>query len=99
MFNLMLGPNNIAIGRRAMYQNQGDDCIAIGIYAGYNCTNGNFNIHIGNEGTASDTSTIRIGSDGLHDRLFFPSTISKPLNPNMRPLYMDITTGEVTYDP
>jgi hypothetical protein len=58
------GTGNTAIGNSALLNNtSGVDNIAVGIIAGSNLTTGNNNIDIGNQGSASESSTIRIGAD------------------------------------
>src|SRR4029077_11576836 len=44
--------------------------IAVGVNAGSNLTIGNNNIHIGNEGVAPETNTIRVGLQGTQTRTF-----------------------------
>src|SRR4029077_1870812 len=44
--------------------------IAVGVNAGSNLTIGNNNIHIGNEGVAPETNTIRMGVQGTQTRTF-----------------------------
>jgi hypothetical protein len=57
------GSQNIAIGRMALcYNTNGNNNIALGYQAGYNITTGSSNIDIGNQGVATDTNIIRIGS-------------------------------------
>ena len=61
MFANTTGSNNTAIGNGALSTSTtGSYNIAIGSSSGYQITNSN-NIDIGNEGTASDSGTIRIG--------------------------------------
>jgi hypothetical protein len=56
------GSDNTAIGDYALQNNHsGSYNIALGYQAGYNVV-GNFNIDIGNEGLATDTNIIRIGT-------------------------------------
>jgi hypothetical protein len=58
------GFDNTAIGTSALGANTaGSNNIAVGFQAGINVTTSN-NISIGNEGTASDNGTIRIGCQG-----------------------------------
>ena len=47
----------------------GNDNIAIGIAAGFNITTSN-NIDIGNQGSASDSGTIRVGDPTVHSSFF-----------------------------
>jgi hypothetical protein len=59
------GNNNTASGQLALYANTtGNNNIAIGYQAARNVSGGNSNnIHIGTEGAASDSGTIRIGGN------------------------------------
>jgi hypothetical protein len=57
------GSYNTATGSDALaYNPTGSYNIAIGYYAGGNVLGNSNNIHIGNQGTATDSGTIRIGS-------------------------------------
>jgi hypothetical protein len=57
------GSYNTADGVNALLENtSGSNNIALGFDAGYNITTGSFNIDIGNQGLATDTNIIRIGS-------------------------------------
>jgi len=59
----LTGSQNTADGALALYGNTtGRNNLALGYMAGYNITTGSTNIDIGNQGLASDTNTIRIGS-------------------------------------
>jgi hypothetical protein len=64
------GDSNTALGVAALLSNStGDSNIAIGDGAGFNVTGSN-NIHIGNEGVATDTERIRIGTVGTQTATF-----------------------------
>jgi hypothetical protein len=57
------GSFNTANGSQALVANtSGNNNIALGYQAGYNLTTGSSNIVIGNQGLATDTNIIRIGS-------------------------------------
>ena len=57
------GDYNTADGFQALFNNSdGENNIALGYQAGYNITIGDNNIDIGNQGFASDTNIIRIGT-------------------------------------
>ena len=59
------GDVNTALGWGALSNSiTGSDNIAIGYAAGINVTNTSNNIHVGNQGTATDSGTIRIGTPG-----------------------------------
>jgi hypothetical protein len=65
LFSNTTGEQNTAMGRRALFSNTtGDNNTALGHNAGANVTGSN-NIHIGNEGVATDTARIRIGTVGI----------------------------------
>jgi hypothetical protein len=62
LYSNSTGGANTALGSSALQNSTtGNFNIAIGTYAGLNVTTGSNNIDIGNEGTASDSGTIRIG--------------------------------------
>ena len=63
------GHSNTAVGTNALFNNTGAVNIAIGDSAGVNLTNGLFNIDIGSQGLAGESSTTRIG-DTLQNRTF-----------------------------
>lgn len=59
------GTTNVAMGLEALYSNTtGSNNIAVGTGAGYNLTYGNNNIDVGNEGEATESGKIRIGTPG-----------------------------------
>lgn len=59
------GSNNTALGGNALFlYSSGSNNIAVGFEAGYGVTTGSNNIEIGNEGAASDSGVIRIGTEG-----------------------------------
>jgi hypothetical protein len=62
--------DNVAIGYNALASSGGGSNIAIGSGAGANNTSGGFNMYLGNEGVASESGTIRIGSGVPHTRMF-----------------------------
>lgn len=67
LFENRTGNLNIALGIDALRLNtNGNKSIGIGYRAGYNAMSGGTNIYIGNEGVATDTNIIRIGTPGAH---------------------------------
>jgi hypothetical protein len=65
------GDRNTASGVDALEWNTtGDNNIGLGYNAGSNITTGSNNIDIGNAGTGSDTSTVRIGIQGTQTRTY-----------------------------
>jgi hypothetical protein len=62
------GSFNTAVGENALYAINGGASynIAVGYQAGNQLVNGSNNIDIGNAGTASDSNTIRIGTQNTH---------------------------------
>ena len=65
------GHNNTADGQNALKNNTtGSNNIALGSNAGTNLTTGNNNIDIGNAGMASESDTIRIGTQATHAKTF-----------------------------
>ena len=55
----------MAVGWLALLNTSGGGNIGIGASAGINNTSGGFNMYLGNEGVASESGTIRIGSGAL----------------------------------
>jgi hypothetical protein len=64
------GNGNTAYGAFALGGNTGTGNIAVGLGAGGQLTTGNFNIDIGNPGTAGEANTIRIGGQGTQTNTF-----------------------------
>jgi hypothetical protein len=65
LFSNTSGITNVAVGFETLYSNTtGSNNIAVGTNAGYNLTYGNNNIDIGNEGVATESGKIRIGTPG-----------------------------------
>ncbi|HEY1719134.1 MAG TPA: tail fiber domain-containing protein [Verrucomicrobiae bacterium] len=70
-----VGSQNTAIGSGALFNNaSGSNDIALGFNAGENITTSSSNIDIGNEGLATDTNIIRIGSG--QSQTFIAGTIN-----------------------
>ena len=66
-----LGNRNVGIGRSALRRNEaGSDNIAIGFGAGRNSLTGSNNVYIGNAGARDDEGVIRIGTEGVHNRIY-----------------------------
>ncbi|MCY4599633.1 MAG: hypothetical protein OXF27_06910 [Acidobacteria bacterium] len=65
-----LGNQNVGIGRSALRRNEdGSGNIAIGYGAGRNNLTGSNNVYIGNVGARDDEGVIRIGTEGVHNRI------------------------------
>ena len=65
-----LGNQNVGIGRSALRRNEeGSGNIAIGYGAGRNSITGSNNVYIGNAGARDDEGVIRIGTEGVHNRI------------------------------
>ena len=65
-----LGDQNVGIGRSALRRNEeGSGNIAIGYGAGRNSLTGSNNVYIGNAGVRDEEGTIRIGTEGVHNRI------------------------------
>jgi len=66
-----IGFDNTAYGECALCSvTTGGSNIGLGTFAGDHLTTGSFNIDIGNEGLATDSSTIRLGTQSDHTRTF-----------------------------
>ena len=71
-----LGNQNVGIGRSALRRNtEGSGNIAIGYGAGRNSLTGSNNVYIGNAGTRDEEGTIRIGTEGVHNRIYLAGEI------------------------
>ena len=65
------GSSNTAVGLEALYGNTtGNFNTAIGHGAGFNLTSGDNNLYVGNEGVATESNTMRLGSGTDHTRAF-----------------------------
>lgn len=71
-----LGNQNVGIGRSALRRNEeGSGNIAIGYGAGRNSISGSNNVYIGNAGTRDEEGVIRIGTEGVHNRIYLAGDI------------------------
>ncbi len=72
LYNNTSGYSDTAVGYNALSNNSiGDFNIAIGYLAAINVSGGNSdNIHIGSQGSANDSGTIRIGTPGTQSSFF-----------------------------
>jgi hypothetical protein len=65
------GDFNTAVGRQALaLLTAGTSNTALGHLAGGGLITGSNNIYIGNGGASNESNTIRIGTDGFHNRVF-----------------------------
>ena len=77
LFSNTTGVTNVAVGLEALYSNTtGSNNIAVGTNAGYNLTYGNNNIDIGNEGAATESGTIRIGTSSAQTAAYIAGIAS-----------------------
>lgn len=91
LFSDTTGNFNTAIGDSALFSNTtGSGNIALGADAG-SLIDGDNNIAIGNEGDASDSNTIRIGTS-KHERIFIPAINNIVLGAGL-PVTIDSTTS------
>jgi hypothetical protein len=72
------GSNNTATGVLALQDTTGSSNIGIGNSAGSNLTTGDNNIDIGNNGFASDSTTIRIGTQGTQTETHIAGIFGSP---------------------
>ena len=71
-----LGNQNVGIGRSALRRNEeGSGNIAIGYGAGRNSLTGSNNVYIGNAGARDEEGTIRIGTEGVHNRIYLAGEV------------------------
>ena len=54
---------------------EGSGNIAIGYGAGRNSLTGSNNVYIGNAGARDEEGTIRIGTEGVHNRIYLAGEI------------------------
>ena len=88
------GTNNTALGFNALIHNStGSSNIGVGPAAGFNLTTGNNNIDIGNNGVATESNTIRIGTTGTHANTYIAG-VSDATVPTGIPVIVD-TTGHL----
>ena len=81
MQNNTIGYSNVGIGSVALQSNtQGFGNIAIGVLAGFNITTGSNNIDIGNQGSAFESNTIRIGTAGTHTATLIAGIYNVPVS-------------------
>jgi hypothetical protein len=93
------GAFNTAIGDRALLQSSdGIRNTALGIGAGRDLTSGSDNIYIGNAGMASESNTIRIGTNATHYYTHIAGIVytSGPINP---PSDVNLKTDFEAIDP
>ena len=66
LFGNGAGDDSVAIGVGALYDDQGNNNVAVGAYAGNSLMAGSNNIDIGNDGSSNpaESNTIRIGQSG-----------------------------------
>jgi len=80
LYSITSGSDNVATGESALLNNTtGSRNIAFGKDAGTNLTTGDDNIDIGNAGTADESGTIRIGTDGTHKSTFIAGVRKSPI--------------------
>jgi hypothetical protein len=70
---------NTAIGMEALTYSTGTYNIGLGYDAGYQLTVGNNNIEIANMGTAADTKTIRVGTQGTQTATYIAGVSGAPV--------------------
>ena len=89
--------SNTAIGTNALYSlNGGSNNSALGYSAGFYLTSGSNNIHIGNQGTATDTNLIRIG-DANQTQTYIAgiTTANLSADASALPVVIDSATGQL----
>ena len=73
------GSFNTADGVSALVASTGDGNIGLGINAGFNLTEGDNNIYIGNEGAAKESDTIRIGDPATQTATFVAGVVGNAI--------------------
>jgi hypothetical protein len=88
------GIRNTGLGVATLSGNtDGGSNIAVGDSAGFTPTHPNNSIFIGNSGLAGDTSTIKIGTQGLQATTFIAGIAGA--NAGDTPVYVDSSTGQL----
>lgn len=78
--NVLTGTNMTVIGAEALENlNVGTNNIAIGYQAAINLLGGDNNIYLGNEGVASESGTMRIGSGLKHTKLYLAGVVGQAI--------------------
>ncbi|HVP66793.1 MAG TPA: phage tail protein [Anaeromyxobacteraceae bacterium] len=86
--SLQTGDDNTAVGTAALlYLTTGTMNVAVGSGAGYNVTTGSNNIHIGNQGTATDSGTIKIGT--TQTSAYLAGIVGNDLSATGTPVFVD----------
>jgi len=90
------GSYNVAVGYASLYNVGGNTNSAFGHLSGFNVTTGNYNIHIGNQGTATDTNLIRIG-DANQTQAYIAGITTSNLSSDTSalPVLIDSLTGQL----
>ena len=97
LYSNSVGNNNTAIGASALASQEGsvlgDGNIAIGAGAGSRLDTGSNNIYVGNPAPpfpASESQTIRIGTDGVHTSFFVAGVRDQPIaEDEAAPVFID----------
>jgi hypothetical protein len=79
MTNSNTGENNVAVGYAALNFCTGSNHIGIGAFGGTDLLSGQNNIDIGNPSVASESGTIRIGTEGTQNATYIASIRITPL--------------------
>lgn len=89
--NLSTGSWNLALGHGALnLLSSGDANIAIGVDAGQALQTGQRNIYLGNNGLASESSVIRIGSNSYQSKVFLAGVWSATTQYAAVPVVVDL---------
>jgi hypothetical protein len=97
LFDLSSGDMNTALGSIALANLEtGNSNIAVGNFAGINLTDGSDNILIGHFGNATESGTIRIGTEGTHTATYIAGIVGGPVD-NQATVLIDTVTGRLGF--
>jgi hypothetical protein len=88
LFSNTTGNFNVAYGFDALTNATGTLNIALGTFAGRDLTTGDSNIYIGNIGVPSESSTIRIGQEGIQTATYIAGIMGKTV-PRGTPVFIN----------
>src|SRR5262249_5357559 len=80
LYSNQAGSSNTALGGGALKNSTSSNNIGVGFKAGWNITTGSNNIEIGSLSAASDSSSIRIGTQGTQRRIYIAGIVGTAMS-------------------